>query len=117
MAEYTPNQKIRVAHDELVSLQHAYLKRHGWEFTCNTPGSYWLWRRDFADEDAARHARWKERGPGPLGWPSEPRPFGIITANTELAISMTERVLDNDIDQDGDPATPVITDEDLADDS
>jgi hypothetical protein len=113
MAEFNMRQKIAEAQSEAKSLQEQYLRMHGWDCTCNTPGSYWLWRRDFANEDAAAHARWKERGPGPLGWSSEPQPFGIITANTDLAVSMTERVLDSDIDQDGDPDTPALTEADF----
>ena len=114
MAEFTRRQKISEAKGVVSDLQRQYLQAHGWAYTCNTPGSYWLWRRDFAVEDAARHARWKERGPGPYGWPSEPQPFGVITAPEELAVSMTERYLDDAIDQDGDPDTPPLTEEDLA---
>lgn len=95
--------QISEAEQEIESLKRDYLKRYGWEMTCNTPGSYWLWRRDFSKEDAQRHAMWKQRGPGPLGWPSEPQPYGVITADTNLAVSMTERCLDN---------TPVEEDED-----
>lgn len=108
MAEFTLRQKIMEAFEEAKNLQHHYLEMHGWEYTCNTPGSYWLWRRDFTKEDTIRHARWKERGPGPLGWPSEPQPFGVITADTDLAVSITENVLDDTVDQDGDPETPEI---------
>lgn len=113
MAALTLRQQISVAKEEVVALQERYLRRHGWDLTCNTPGSYWLWRRDFADDDATRHARWKERGPGPLGWPSEPRPYGVVTAGLDLAVSITERALDNDIDQDGGVDTPPITAADL----
>lgn len=90
----TYHHQIAEAEQEVKGRRRAYLQRFGWEYTCNTPGSYWLWRRDFAVEDAARHARWKERGPGPYGWPSEPHPFGIITASPDLAVSMTASALD-----------------------
>lgn len=86
--------QIAAAESEVEALKRYYLQRFGWESTCNTPGSYWLWRRDFAKEDAERHARWVERGAGPLGMPSEPQPYGVVTASTDLAVSMTERSLD-----------------------
>ncbi len=86
--------QIGEAESEIENLKRAYLQRWGWKYTCNTPGSYWLWVRDFSKEDAETHARWKARGPGPLGWPSEPRPYGVISADTDLAISMTVRCLD-----------------------
>lgn len=113
MAEFTLRQKISNAQDHAADLQHQYLQVHGWQQTCNTPGSYWLWKRDFADEDAARHARWEKRGPGPLGLPSEPRPYGVVTADTELALGMTMKELDDEIDQDGDPESPALTAEDF----
>lgn len=91
----TFHHQIGEAEQIVDELQQNYLCRWGWESTCNTPGSYWLWRRDFAKEDAERHARWKERGPGPLGWPSEPRPYGVITATADLAVSMTVNSLDD----------------------
>jgi hypothetical protein len=87
-------RQIDEAEQEVEQMKQAYLRRFGWDLTCNTPGSYWLWRRDFATEDAASHRRWEERGPGPLGWPSQPRPYGVITASLDLAVSMTERFLD-----------------------
>lgn len=85
---------IQDAQQEIESMKADYLRRFGWELTCNTPGSYWVWRRDFAAEDAERHKNWKDRGPGPLGWSSEPRPYGVITAPLDLAVSMTEGCLD-----------------------
>lgn len=109
MAEFTPRQQIAETFEKARNLQHHYLEMYGWNYTCNIPGSYWLWRRDFAKEDAARHARWKERGPGPYGWPSEPQPHGVITADTDLAVSITENVLDETTDQDGDPDAPEIS--------
>lgn len=75
-------------------MQGDYLRRFNWVHSSNTPGSYWMWRRDFGAEDTDRHARWKAAGPGPMGWPHEPRPYGIITAPTELAVAMTVRFLD-----------------------
>lgn len=95
---------IEAAQGALEQAQDAYLRRWGWILTCNTPGSFWLWERDFAAEDMARHAAWAAGGPGPSGrMPSEPRPIGRITADRELAVSMTLRSLDErPEDQDGD---------------
>ncbi|SNT20275.1 hypothetical protein [Sphingopyxis indica] len=90
--------KIEAAKNALENVKTDYLRRWGWKQTCNTPGSFWLWQRDFSEEDAAAHARWKARGPGPLGMPSEPRPFGIITAPIDLAVSMTARFLDEQLE-------------------
>lgn len=92
------HNQIEEAEQRVQDLQTHYLRRFGWEHTCNTPGSFWLWRRDFAVEDAATHARWKERGPGPMGWPSEPHPYGVITAPTDLAVSITVRSLDEQLE-------------------
>jgi hypothetical protein len=85
---------IEQAKQKIEELKESYLLRWGWISTCNTPGSCWLWRRDFSNEDAERHSLWKSNGPGPLGWPSEPRPYGVITAPIDLAVSMTARGLD-----------------------
>lgn len=93
MAKTTYSQ-IEAAQQEVSDLQHAYLQRWGWEMTCNTPGSYWVWRRDFADIDAGRKAWDDEHDAGKPGKPSASRPYGIVTAPTELAISMTVRCLD-----------------------
>jgi hypothetical protein len=90
--------QIGEAEQEVEDRKRSYLQRWGWSSTCNTPGSYWLWKRDFAESDTQRHARWKNRGPGPLGWPSEPQPMGVITANTDLAVSMTASFLDPETD-------------------
>ena len=90
----TAYERIISVRENVESAESAYLRRFGWTLTCNTPGSFWLWRRDFAGEDAERHKRWKERGPGPYGWPSEPKAYGVIYAGRELAVSMTLSDLD-----------------------
>lgn len=90
----TFHHQIEEAIQQVEHLRNAYLMRWGWNHTSNTPGSYWLWRRDFTKEDAERHARWKAAGAGPMGWPSEPRGYGVITSSTELAVSITVRSLD-----------------------
>jgi len=96
MATHT---RIEELTEDLRHAQEAYLRRHGWKVTCNTPGSYWLWQRDFTPEHEAAHARWKERGPGPLGWSSEPQTYGVITVSCDLAVSMTRSVLDEDAEE------------------
>lgn len=49
---------------ELESLQHAYLRQRGWQYTCDNPGSYWFWTKRFGervltmtDKDAIRMQR------------------------------------------------------------
>lgn len=85
------------AQEDLRRLKEAYLRQHGWTTTCMTPGSFWLWRRDFKIEDERAVARWhdsieKARADGrPM--PSVPIPYGLIMAPLDLAVSMTEKVL------------------------
>ena len=82
------------AREAVEQKESAYLRQYGWKQTCNTPGAYWVWIRDFAAEDAARHARWKEGGPGPMGWSSEPKPWGVMTVSRDLAVGMTRAALE-----------------------
>lgn len=35
--------------DELEAKEHRYLRENGWEYTCNTPGSFWLWKKRIGD--------------------------------------------------------------------
>lgn len=86
---------IHDAEHELTGRCTAFLKSMGWEQTCNTPGSYWLWRRDFADVDA----RWREieaakeaRDGKPF--PSLHKPIGVIVTSEESAVNMSRAVLD-----------------------
>lgn len=91
------HHQIEEAEQRVQDLQSHYLRRFGWEHTSMTPGSYWLWRRDFAKEDTERLAWWKEAH-GPLGKPSMPVPYGVITAPTDLAVSITVRALDKQLE-------------------
>lgn len=92
-------QEIQETENELEELKHEYLRRHGWTYTSCTPGAFWLWRRDFADLDAER-AEWdREHGAGEPGDPSASQPFGVITAPTNLAVSITARTLDREQEQ------------------
>lgn len=91
---------------DLQGARSSYLRRHGWVQTCNTPGSYWLWRRDFAAEDQQNQTNWKAickqvADAGRVGMPSPPSPMGVITADTILAVSMTRKRLDT-FDEEGD---------------
>ena len=88
------HHQIESAEAELDQLKYRYLERWGWKYTCNTPGSYWMWRRDFAESDAKRKAWDEEHGAGKPGGPSISHPYGVITASTDLAISITEKYLD-----------------------
>lgn len=93
--------QVEDAVSALRAIKEDYLRRFGWVSTCNTPGAYWLWRRDFADEDARQLEWWvqhttpeqrkKDFGPG---MPSKPTPYGIVTADLDLAVSMTVKCLD-----------------------
>lgn len=100
MADYL---SITTAEDDLRSAKARYLRRFGWEETCMTPGSYWLWRRDFADVDAQRLAWWEgcRAIGGTGGGPSKPTPYGVVTADLDLAVSMTRKALDEDDAEDG----------------
>lgn len=86
--------QLQEAESHVEALKADYLKRFGWSMTCSTPGSYWLWRRDFGPEDRGSRRRWRDRKPGPLGKPRAPIPYGIVTAPIDLAISMTVAQLD-----------------------
>lgn len=89
MSEPVTFGDIARADAELTKMRARYLERWGWKLTCETPGSFWLWRRDFADLDAKRKANDEKSG---RLWRSNP--FGVITTNTDTAISMTRRELD-----------------------
>lgn len=85
---------IEAAEQEVEQTKERYLRRFGWEHTSSTPGSFWLWRRDFADVDAKR-MEFDKLPPGPLGKPSPTVPYGVITASTDIAVAMTVRCLDD----------------------
>lgn len=53
---------------ELEQLQNNYLRERGWNYTCDTPGAYWLWEKEIDGK------RW--------------------TADAGLAIGMQRRWLD-----------------------
>ena len=84
---------------ELDKAKSEVLKEYGWEHTCSTPGSIWLWRRDFIREDdrlIKAHnilvAKVKEDGREYRG--SRPQTHGIVLCDRETAIMITERYLE-----------------------
>lgn len=88
--------QIEDARRAVEQLEHEYLRSWGWALTCNVPGSYWLWQRDFAPQDAERSKWWEDAcaSKPPLGNPSKPKPYGVITATAEMAMAITIRSLD-----------------------
>jgi hypothetical protein len=81
--------EVEAAEAEVEIAKQAYLRRWGWKQTCSTPGSYWLWSRDFADYDAKFDAFYATH-------PDKPRPVptGTLKLPIDLAVSMTARALD-----------------------
>lgn len=75
--------------NKLKESQRNYLRLHGWQRTCNTPGSFWMWKRDFSDIDEKRSA-YHPATASPF------QPYGLIMADTETAVMMTMRALDID---------------------
>lgn len=91
--------EIEAAEQALEQAKRSYLQRWGWTQTCETPGSYWMWRRDFADYDATFDA-WH------AAHPDRPRRVssGVMTLPTDLAVSMTIGVLDEQLELTGEEA-------------
>ena len=76
-----------------------YLKSYGWDWTCATPGSLWLWRRDFITEDheiIRRHNKLvaEVRLAGREYKGSRPLTHGIVLCDTDTAMTITERYLE-----------------------
>lgn len=40
---------IEDAKDRVVYLQNSYLRKRGWQYTCMTPGSRWMWVKQLPD--------------------------------------------------------------------
>jgi hypothetical protein len=91
------SEKILEAEADLNSAKRSYLVSHGWKETCNTPGAFWLWQRDFSTLDASRMDWWEKTiAENPvLKNPSKPKPYGTMTVPMDIAIKMTEAVLEN----------------------
>lgn len=91
----TLSDDIDTAERALIARRHGFLEAMGWKLTCNTPGSYWLWRRDFADVDA----RWKAIEIAKVArdgkaFPSPHPVIGVIVCNEDSAITMSRAILD-----------------------
>ena len=41
--------KVLAAREELAEAERKFLHAHGWEYTCRTPGSFWLWQKTLPD--------------------------------------------------------------------
>lgn len=41
--------QFRYEREQLGFREHALLRKRGWNYVCNTPGSYWLWERKLED--------------------------------------------------------------------
>lgn len=111
MAKPVTYSDIEDAEAHLTSTKESYLRRWGWTLTCGTPGAYWLWKRDFAAEDRRRLRRWRDRkrraeAKGERYTPSRPHPYGAITADRDLAVSMTVRALDSQPELEGQSDEP-----------
>jgi hypothetical protein len=92
----TANDILRLER-ELRDARSGYLRLHGWASTCNTPGSFWMWTRDFANEDEAALKRHPKTA-------SPFQPMGRVMADTDTAVQMTMRSLDRTSDEDDEAA-------------
>lgn len=81
---------VLAAERDLNDRKEEYVQRWGWRRTCNTPGSFWLWVRDFRKEDNERVDNWRDRG----GSSTRPKPYGVMTVPLDMAVRMTVMSLD-----------------------
>lgn len=63
---------ITDARQAVTNAIRTYLERFGWKYTCSTPGSYWMWKRDFGGK------------------------YGVVIVPQDLAIRITQSELDED---------------------
>lgn len=42
-------KEIHEARSRVDIAEDQYLRSHGWRYTCNTPGAYWLWSGKLPD--------------------------------------------------------------------
>lgn len=47
MNKHRSVDSIKYAHECLGFEEEAFLRARGWKHTCSTPGSYWLWEREY----------------------------------------------------------------------
>jgi len=85
---------INAAECEVETLKNDYLRRHQWAATSCTPGSYWMWRRSFADVNARRaeeHAAFCAR----IGQNREQQTYPAeMLVDTDTAVRMTWAEID-----------------------
>lgn len=100
----TTHTDILIAGSKVEEVKSAYLRRWGWNYTCNTPGALWMWTRDFSDIDAKRKAWDAAHGAGNPGGPSVSRPYGLVMGSLDQAVRMTVGTLDEqpELDDDSD---------------
>lgn len=91
----TNYDRICELENQLESARRDFLKYHGWNMTCQTPGSFWMWQRDFKGEDLRRLENHRERElrASPGRGPSPFVPYGVVTTGADTAIQMTLREL------------------------
>ncbi len=84
---------------EFKAAQAEYLRQYGWEHTSATPGSIWLWRRDFIREDdmiVRNHnklvATVRMQGREYKG--SNAMTHGVVLSDMETALMITYRYLE-----------------------
>lgn len=77
---------------ELEAREDSYLRRWGWACSSHTPGSYWMWSRDFADYDR----EWDEWNAkvAATGKGSPHAAYGRITCGKDHALQITRSCLD-----------------------
>ena len=49
MTPFQLHEKIRRAEETVAEAETNYLRKSGWDHTCQTHGSYWLWQKTFPD--------------------------------------------------------------------
>jgi hypothetical protein len=50
MREPVKREDIEKAISRLEEIKKHYLEEHGWKYTCQTPGSVWLWKKIHMDD-------------------------------------------------------------------
>lgn len=69
------HHNISTAESEVEVAKRKYLEAYGWKLTCMTPGSLWLWERQFTFQETRQ----------------DPEKYAVPT---DVAIRMTRAVLD-----------------------
>ena len=44
-----PLHEVEELRDEAERLENQFLRKRGWEYVCDTPGSFWLWQKKLPD--------------------------------------------------------------------